>query len=112
MAILTIPSVQKGVTASLQLSKLELAQIPMVSNDSYFSNMLNWYRVNVVYMSNSGGQYEIVEFDATQSNPTGNFLVSTHARNQFIVDKIIILDFDGGFLEIPNSEFPQFNINF
>lgn len=112
MAILTIPAVQKGVTAVLQLSKVELAQLPVVSSDSYFSDMLNWYRVNVVYMSSVGEQYEIVEFDATQLSPTGNFLVSVHARDQFVVDKIVILDFDGGFLEIDSSEFPSFNINF
>lgn len=103
MSIITKPSITKGVSAQFTLSKSELLQHPLIQADNYFSNPLNWYRVNVVYKSSEGSQYEIVEFDGTQSNPVGNFLISEKARDVFQVLKIKVLDFDGGFLEIPRS---------
>lgn len=103
MSILTKPSILKGVPAQLSLNKAELLNHPLVEADSYFSNGLNWNRVNVIFKSSEGSQYEIVEFDASQSTPTGTFLVSERARDQFQVIKIKILDFDGGFFEIPRS---------
>lgn len=114
MAIITKPSIYKGQTAAFTLSKSELLQHAMVVADSYFSDSSNWYRVNVVYKSSSGSQYEIVEFDATLSTPVGSFLVSNQARNSFEIQKLVILDFDGGFLEIPRSEVQasEFDINF
>lgn len=104
MSILTKPNVSKGVSAQFSLNKSELLQHPLVENDAYFSDSLNWYRVNIVYKSSEGSQYEIVEFDASQSVPVGSFLVSDKARDEFQVIKIKILDFDGGFLEIPRSQ--------
>lgn len=104
MAILTKPSVLKGVVSQFSLSKTDLLNNSVVSNDPYFSDSDNWYRVNVIYKSSPGTQYEIVEFDATQETPVGNFLISERARDVFEVQKIRILDFDGGFLEIPRSD--------
>jgi hypothetical protein len=114
MAIITKPSIYKGQTAAFTLSKSELLQHAMVVADSYFSDSSNWYRVNVVYKSSAGSQYEIVEFDATLSTPEGSFLVSNQARDSFEIQKLVILDFDGGFLEIPRSEVQasEFDISF
>jgi len=100
MSILTKTQVTKGAPAQFSLNKTELLQHPSVQEDTYFSDPLNWYRINVVYKSSEGSQYENVEFDATQNVPTGTFLVSEKARSSFEVLKIKILDFDGGFLEI------------
>lgn len=104
MSILTKPSVSKGVPAQFSLNKANLLLHPMVQASSYFSDQTNWYRVNVIYKSSVGTQYEIVEFDASQESPTGTFLVSERARDVFQVQRVQILDFDGGFLEIPRSE--------
>lgn len=114
MAIITKPSIYKGQSATFTLSKSELLQHSMVVADSYFSDSGNWYRVNAVYKSSPGSQYEIVEFDASLSIPTGSFLVSSQARDLFQIQKLVILDFDGGFLEIPRSELvsSQFDISF
>lgn len=103
MSIITKPSILKGVPAQFTLNKSQLLLNPLVAADSYFSDSQNWYRVNLVYKSAVGGQYEIVEFDATQTNPTGNFLISEKARDSFEILKVKIIDFDGGFLEIPRS---------
>jgi hypothetical protein len=104
MSIITKPNVSKGISAQFSLNKSELLQHPLVESDEYFSNSLNWCRVNVIYKSSEGSQYEIVEFDASQTIPSGSFLVSEKARDEFQVVKVKILDFDGGFLEIPRSQ--------
>jgi hypothetical protein len=104
MSIVTKPQVQKGVSAQFSLDKAELLQHSKVQSDSYFSNQLNWYRVNAVYKSSEGSQYEIVEFDASVESPVGVFTVSQKARNSFQIQKLQILDFDGGFLEILRSD--------
>lgn len=103
MSIITKPSVTKGTPAQFTLNKSELLQHSLVQADPYFSDSLNWYRVNLVYKSTTGSQYEIVEFDASQANPTGTFLISEKARDEFQIQKVQIMDFDGGFLEIPRS---------
>jgi hypothetical protein len=103
MSILTKPQVAKGTPAQFTISKSGLLLHPSVAGDSYFSDSQNWYRVNAVYKSAVGSQYEIVEFDASQASPTGTFLVSEKARDSFQIQKLQILDFDGGFLEIPRS---------
>lgn len=114
MAIITKPSIYKGQSATFTLSKSELLQHPAVVADSYFSDSANWYRVNAVYKSSPGSQYEIVEFDASLATPVGSFLVSSQARDLFQIQKLVILDFDGGFLEIPRSDLvsSQFDISF
>jgi hypothetical protein len=104
MSIITKSNVVKGTPAQFTLSRAGLAEHPVVLADSYFQDSGNWYRVNAVYKSSPGSQYEIVEFDATQSNPVGNFLISNKARDTFQIEKLVILDFDGGYLEIPRSE--------
>jgi len=100
MSIITKPTVVKGSPATFTLNKAELLLHPLIVADSYFSNSDNWFRVNVIYKSSTGSQYEVVEFDASQSSPTGIFLVSEKARDLFQIQKVQILDFDGGFLEI------------
>lgn len=104
MSIIQKPNILKGVPAQFTLNKVNLAQLSKVQQDSYFSEPLNWYRVNIIYKSSEGKQYEIVEFDATQESPVGTFLVSEKARNEFGIFKIKILDFDGGFIEILRPE--------
>ena len=105
MSILVKPqTITKGVEATFSLSKSELLSHPSVASDPYFSDSLNWNRINIVFKSSEGGQYEIVEFDAQQSTPAGKFLISEKARSLFEVLNVEILDFDGGFLKIPRSE--------
>jgi hypothetical protein len=104
MSIITKPgSIVKGVSATFTLNKSSLVALSAVQNDPYFVDSANWNRVHVVFKSNPGSQYEIVEFNATQSNPSGHFLISEKARDLFQVQYIEILDFDGGVLKIPRS---------
>lgn len=109
MSVITKPaSIEKGVVAQFTLSRSALLSI--VSNftdDSYFEDTGNWFRVNFKYKSSPGSQYEIVEFNGQQANPTGNFLVSPTALDTFLLLSVDILDFDGGILRIPRSYFTQ-----
>jgi|LakMenEpi03Aug12_release.lakeMendotaPanAssembly.Ray.scaffolds.fasta_scaffold747180_2 hypothetical protein len=114
MSIITKPSsIQKGVPASFSLSKSALAAHPEVVADDYFLDMENWSEVMVVYKSSVGKQYESVEFNATLSNPTASFLVSTHAKDVFEVQLINIIDFDGGILTIYRASLTtsEFDVN-
>lgn len=104
MSIITKSNVTKGTPSQFTLNKLNLLEHPIVQADLYFSNLSNWYRVNLIYKSSAGSQYEIVEFDASQATPTGTFLISEKARDEFQIQKVQIMDFDGGFLDIPRSE--------
>jgi hypothetical protein len=104
MAILTKPSVSKGTVATFTLNKTELAQITSVTANTYFSNSSNWKKVKVHYISLIGNQREVVVFDATETTPSAQFLVSLKARSNFEVKHIIIEDFDGGIFKINRSE--------
>jgi hypothetical protein len=105
MAIITKPgSITKGTPATFTLNKSELLAVASVQADAYFSNSSNWNRVSVIYNSNPGSQYEIVEFNATGASPTGVFSVSDKARDIFEVQSVIIIDFDGGIFTVPRSE--------
>ena len=115
MPILTKPnSIQKGVSAPFSLSISELAALPEVIADDYFSDTANWSEVMVVYKSSVGRQYESVEFNAALPDPTASFLVSTRAKDVFEVQLINIVDFDGGIFTIHRSSLntSEFDINF
>jgi uncharacterized delta-60 repeat protein len=103
MSIIIKPVVSKGVPAVFTLDKTELAAHPLVLADPYFSNLTNWNRVRLVYISTIGSQSELLDFNATLSSPTATFLVTADSRDDFIVEKLVITDFDGGSLQIPRS---------
>jgi hypothetical protein len=113
MSIITKPaSIQKGEVAEFTLTRSDLLTI--VSNftdDAYFEDTGNWFRVNFKYKSSPGNQYEIVEFDGQQSTPVGKFLVSTTALDTFKLLSVDILDFDGGSIRIPRSYFTQLSFD-
>ncbi len=104
MPVITKPAnIQKNVPASFSLDKADLAALPSVAADAYFSNTTNWNQVLLFYRSDVGNQKEVVKFDATQTSPTANFLASSKARNIFQIQKILISDFDNGIFEVPRS---------
>ena len=106
MAIITKPSggIFKGTPAEITLNKSELALLPIVLLDDYFSVTINWNKIILSYKSSEGNQQEIVEFNATLSSPTGFFDVSLKARDLFEIQVIKIIDFDGDIFIIPRSE--------
>ena len=94
----------KGTATLFTLDKAALVALGSVAADPYFSDSANWKSVSLVYSSSVGNQHEIVKFDATKSSPTSKFLVSEYARDVFLIQKIVIKDFDGGAFEVQSSE--------
>lgn len=104
MTILTKPnSISKGTPAQFSISKLELAQHPLVSADAYYSVQSNWKAISLLYV-NPEGQMKDVKFNATVASPVANFLASSTARDIFEIHSVRIIDFDGGVFSIPRSE--------
>jgi hypothetical protein len=115
MPIITKPAlIEKGIAAEFSLDKSALALHPIVVADDYFSSPNNWGKVDLKYKSDEGGQFEIVEFDASLASPTGRFFVSETAKDIFEVEKITIIDHDGGILVIPRADLTsaEFDIDF
>ena len=93
----------KGSPTVFILNKSDLATLPIVAADSYFSQTSNWKEVILIYKSSIGSQYEILRFDASLVSPTAVFEVSLKARDSFEIQAIKIRDFDGGWIEAPRS---------
>jgi hypothetical protein len=105
MAIITKGAVNKNEVSAFTLNKSELLQlVESVVEDTYFADPTNWKRVRVCYTSSEGNQREVVVFDATQAVPTGEFFISDKAKDEFLVRKLVIEDFDGGWLDIFRDE--------
>jgi hypothetical protein len=115
MSILTKPAlVEKGVAAEFELDKAALAVHPIVSANTYFASPNNWAKIHIKFKSDVGGQFEVVEFDATIAEPIGRFFVSETGKDIFQVEKITIIDHDGGILVIPRADLTvaEFDIDF
>ena len=105
--LLTIPAlVTRGQAASFTLSKSDLFALAGVSSDTYFSVQANVQFALVVYDSQIGNQKELLRFDLLAASPQASFLVSERARDVFLLERIILEDFDGGTLAIERAELP------
>jgi hypothetical protein len=96
-----MPSVSKGSVSTVSLSKNELFNL---FSDDYFSIQSNVKTARVVYVSSSGNQKEILTFDLSEETPQTEIEVSVHARDGFLLNFIILEDFDGGTLTIMRSQ--------
>jgi len=97
---------KKGALSTVTLNKAELSNVSVVSEDSYFSNSLNWKSV-VVYMKSTLGNQKInYIFDATETSPTAKFTASTRSRDFFEIESIRIFDFDKGMFSLDRSSIP------
>ena len=113
MAIVTKPAkIDRNTLTEFILNKQELAELAIVSQDTFFSDSSNWKSVSVVYRSDIGDQNSIVKFDATKNQPKSSFLATFNARDLFEITKIIIEDFDNGKFEIYRDNLPveQFDV--
>lgn len=106
MAIITFNTTpERGTSTVVNLNKTELALVSSVAGDTYFSDSSNWNQVIVYFESDTNtSQKELVNFDATQISPSSYFKVSSTSLGNFQVQRLIIKDFDGGFLSVPRSE--------
>lgn len=115
MPIITKPSpLEKDATGIFSLDKTALALHPTVVASAHFSSPNVWEKIIVKYKSETLGQFESVEFDATLASPEGQFFVSATAEDIFEVEKITIIDKDGAILLIPRADLTvaEFDIDF
>jgi hypothetical protein len=104
MSFLTKPtSMMKGVSESFTLEKSSLSMVDKVFADEFFSDSSNWKSVTVEY-KNSFGQKQVLAFNALLNSPTAFFSVSSSARGDFEITKVVISDHDNGTLTIDRSE--------
>lgn len=106
MALLTLPTINKGTAATVSLSKSELFAIPQISADAYFSVQANVKFAYAIFKSTEGGQAEVLRFDLSQASPSASFLVSEKSRNTFNLEEIVLEDFDGGKLTVKRAYLP------
>jgi hypothetical protein len=107
MPLLNIPSISKGIAASVTLDKPTLFSLSSVLADPYFSIQANVKKCVVEYNSEPANQREILEFDLSQLSPSASFLVSDKARSSFSLERIILEDFDNGTLIIERASLPS-----
>lgn len=115
MPIITKPSpLEKDATGIFSLDKTALALHPTVVASAHFSSPNVWDKIILKYKSETLGQFESIEFDATVASPEGQFFVSATAENIFEVEKITIIDKDGAILLIPRADLTaaEFDIDF
>lgn len=113
MALLTIPSqpLAKATTHTISLNKTDLFALSGVTADAYFAVQANVSRCIMEYNSDPGNQKEILTFDLTQASPSASFLVSARARSSFLLERIVLEDYDGGTLILTGAQIPSgFNI--
>lgn len=107
MPLFNIPaSVAKGSPQTVTLDKSALFALAAVSGDAFFSDEANVSRCIVEYNSNPGDQKEYLVFDLSQASPTAIFQVSQHARNSFLLERIVLEDFDEGTFVVERADLP------
>lgn len=104
MPFITYPSpMTKGQPCTLTLSKSDLFALSDVAADAYFSVQANVKSCVIEFNSSPGNQKIIVTFDLSQATPTFTFTSSARARSTFLGERIILVDYDGGSMEVSTS---------
>ena len=96
----------------LKISRLAIKAIPKVSSHPYFRKVKNWKHIIFNYASLPENQMEVVLFDGTLAEPTGNLRVSPKARNQFNIDSVVLHDFDNGWLTLQREDLDSNEFDF
>ena len=99
--MLTKPVVVKGEPAEFILDMNDVMFLPEVLADSYFSNTHNWKEVTFHYSTEDKLQKETIIFNIDTGK--GIFEVSDFARGSFLIQAIMIHDFDNGKIPIKRS---------
>jgi hypothetical protein len=105
--LLTIPVVSKNSSATISLNKADLFSLAQVSADSYFSVQANVQYALVVYDSQVGNQKKLLRFNLSQALPEASFFVSDRGREVFLLERIVLEDFDGGTISIERTQLPS-----
>ena len=94
---------------TIRISRAAIKAIPLVTAHPYFKKVRNWKHIAVHYMSQPENQQEVILFDGSQSEPEGILAVSPRAHNIFILEAIVLHDYDNGWLTIPKELITEAN---
>ena len=106
-----ISGITKAVSTSLTLDKTILMSLPSVVAYSYFSQIINLEKAIIVYKSTTGNEKKELIFNLSESIPVANLKFSAVAKSQFVISKITLVDFDGGYLGVASADIPSLPIN-
>lgn len=99
--VFTGSNISKGQSNTITLNKTSLNAL---FSDTYFDTLTNWQRVIAVY-KNPAGQVNSVVFNAEDATPVGDFNPSSLAVDgDWEIQRIVILDFDGGRLVLDRGD--------
>lgn len=107
MSLFTIPSITKGTAASVSLNKTSLFALSAIAADAYFSVQANVKRCIVEFNSDPSNQRKILSFDLSQTSPSASLLISATGRDSFLLERLVLEDFDGGVLILERSQLPS-----
>lgn len=97
MALVTFSaSPSKGSSVAVLLDKTTLFGLAPVAADAYWSDDFNVERVLVHYASLSSDQRKVLTFYVEDASPEANVLFSLSADDDFRLDLITLVDYDGG----------------
>lgn len=105
MALITYNvSPAKGITVTGQLDKSGVVALSPIAADSYWSDPLVTEKCIVIYKSTTGNQKRILNFDFTQASPEAPLTFPQRCRNEFSIQKVILLDYLGDKKVVLGSE--------
>ena len=101
MSIISKPAIiYKGTPEEFTLFKNNLLDNLIVSASSEFNSSSKWSKVYLNYKSSEGNQRISVAFNDSDDFSKGIFLASQRARDNFLIDYIMIVSLDGEILKI------------
>lgn len=112
MALITLPqTITKGTAFTVTLSKSDLFGLSCVLSHPHFGLQANLSKCIITYTANIPGaeipETKILQFDLSENSPTASMYVSTHGMDTFTISEILIVDKDGGGLDVPAAQIPS-----
>ena len=101
-----VGDIQKGEEVEISLDLNQLLAHSKVSADSYFSQQSNWQKVFLNYASVPGLQKEVLTFKNVDfgRDSSSDFGVFSNARDSFFIKSLIIVDKQGGVLQLSRGD--------
>lgn len=106
--MITLPNLlEKNQVLTFVLDKTNLFA---AISDEYFSIQENVQKVVAVYKSSTGHQRKRIEFLLSEESPSDQVRFSNKASDIFNLEKIVLIDYDGGTFVLPASVAPSASV--
>lgn len=94
----------KGASRTATLSKMDLLALAPVAADAYWAEANNTQKVIMTIKSSVGKQKRVLQFDFTQASPEAALAFPQYCRDNFEIEKIVMVDYLGDKLAVLGSE--------